>query len=301
MEGLRVIRFQKKGVEWPGENLGDHLDEISELTQWFSLERLKPEGPYESIILGPEGFCYFPTEGPLRGTVTQWPRFWCALDNGQLIVADKTSNQPPPFKDKEIKIRGYYDADESLENMLWYTIGEAWNENEITAFNLLSNVSYRNYAKVPSRPEHIFLFGAGASYGSDSEHLLRKGKLPPLGYHLFEALRQDPAPLELWRKVPAEVEEIFVRETFERGMEELDQLEAEKARGIGRDIELATFFGKFRARPSNLYCRLAFRVAEKMASGNWTGAFITLNYERLLEESLLIAAAFPSRKRRDIL
>ena len=149
---------------WPGGNLSDYLGEISDITDWYGINRLRLEGPYEPIVFGRDGFTYLPDEGPLAGTTTQWPRFWCAVSEGRLIVADRKSETPPALWNEEIKVRGYYDPDPSLERMIWHPIGELWNDDEIGAHKMLSNISYRLYAKVPISPKHVFLFGAGASY-----------------------------------------------------------------------------------------------------------------------------------------
>lgn len=56
---------------------------------------------------------------------------------------------------------------------------------------------------------------------------------------------------------------------------------------FARDLELSLYFSQFSPSPSNLYSKLARQIARQLKRGGWTGAAITLNYERLLEESLM--------------
>jgi hypothetical protein len=39
--------------------------------------------------------------------------------------------------------------------------------------------SYKLQARLPQTVDHLFFFGAGASYGSDGRHLAEKGEIPP--------------------------------------------------------------------------------------------------------------------------
>jgi hypothetical protein len=266
------------------------------VTNGKPLERIRAEGPYEPIVLNESSPTIVPKQGPLAGTPTQWPRLWCALDDGSIIVADKTGDNPPPFWKDGICVRGYYDLDRESDEMCWHPIGSEWKELEIKEVQLLSNISYRLYKKLPSTPQRIFLFGAGASYGSDSFYVRRKGLLPPLGFELYPLLRDAPN-LKLWGRISADLQEAFVNRPFEEAMELLDESEDGGKFALGRDIELAEFFSQYRVRPTSLYRKLAFRVRDAIAGDDgWTGAFITLNYERLLEESLLDAKLFPCVK-----
>ncbi len=118
----------------------------------------------------------------------------------------------------------------------------------------------------------LFLLGAGASYGSTTEGA------PPIGVALFEALRAFNPPG--WGTLPASMADLF-REDFERGMTRLAQENAHAMPVLQR--AMAAFFFNFIPTVSNLYVRLAERIRAR----NWRGAIASLNYERLLEISLL--------------
>jgi len=132
----------------------------------------------------------------------------------------------------------------------------------------------------------VFFFGAGASYGSDRRDLLEKGKLPPLGKDLFNALHRDPE-LKYWNKLSKELIDIFKKNTFEEAMDILDDNEEWNKESLRRDIDLVRYFSRFRPLSSNLYWKLAKAVSRALKCTKWTGAAITLNYERLLEESFM--------------
>lgn len=282
-------------TELPGGNLGEHLDEISEFTGWYALNRLGAEGPYESIIFNENDHAFEPTEGPLAGTKTQWPLLWCAVSEGRLQVADKKGTTQPPAYEDYVEMRGWYDLDPKSNKVVWHPIGEPWDENEIGEYKVLSNISYRLYRKVPTNPRNILFFGAGASYGSDRIDLHKKNLLPPLGNQLFLRLRTDDE-LKYWRKLPREMEDRFTNGSFEEAMEALGEIEDEKKYARARDLELSLFMGKYRPGPSNLYRKLAFRISHNLRTNAWSGAIITLNYECLLEESLRNENVFPAVK-----
>lgn len=149
-----------------------------------------------------------------------------------------------------------------------------------------TNSSHHLYKKVPIYPDHVFLFGAGASFGSDGRHLYDSGDLPPLGKDLYAKLRDDP-DLKYWRNIPAEIGELFTTRTFEEAMDALDKDDSSAKKSFSRDLELSLFFSRFHLQPSNLYWKLASRIARRLRTRKWTGAAITLNYERLLEESFM--------------
>lgn len=118
----------------------------------------------------------------------------------------------------------------------------------------------------------LFLFGAGASYGSTT------AGPPPMGPALFEALRTFNPPG--WGRLPNSMAGLF-RDDFERGM---TQLAAENSHAMPvLQRAMAAFFFNFVPTTSNLYVRLAERIRARQ----WPGAICTLNYERLLELSLL--------------
>jgi hypothetical protein len=189
-----------------------------------------------------------------------------------------------------MRVRGSYDLDPESNNLIWQPIGGAWNDNEIEEFRLLSNVSYRLYEKAVEVPKFVLFFGAGASYGSGGKHLHEGGLLPPLGHALYPKLRDAPE-LKYWNDLPNDITEIFLNESFEAGMFALDQSKDGPRKSLWRDIELALFFSRYRPEPANLYWKLASRISRRLSRG-WSGAVITLNYERLLEESFMRNTVF---------
>jgi hypothetical protein len=136
-------------------------------------------------------------------------------------------------------------------------------------------------------PKHVILFGAGASFGSDGHHLYALGRLPPLGKDLFKQLVADPR-LKTWAQLPARFVSLFESMTFEEAMDRLDSSGDEwEMKGWNRDLDLWRYFSRFSPLSSNLYWRLGQLVARSLRSRYWPGAFVTLNYDRLLEESLM--------------
>lgn len=118
-------------------------------------------------------------------------------------------------------------------------------------------------------PETVFLFGAGASYGSDTHGT------PPLEAGLFEELRRfNP---DAWGSISGDLAERF-RADFEEGMKLVSHHSLAPLQRA-----MAAYFFSFLPRPSSLYVELARRIAHSTA---WSGAACTLNYERLLEISL---------------
>lgn len=115
----------------------------------------------------------------------------------------------------------------------------------------------------------VFLFGAGASYGSDTQGT------PPLGAKLFDELRRfNP---DGWGFLHEDIARKF-REDFERALQTLDQHALAPLQRA-----MAAYFFRFRPGPSNLYRELSRRIGRV----GWSGVLCTLNYERLLEISLL--------------
>ena len=120
-----------------------------------------------------------------------------------------------------------------------------------------------------STPRAVFLFGAGASYGSDAHGT------PPLSIGLFDGLRQfNPHG---WGAIQGDLASRF-RQDFEEAMTAV----APHALAPLQRAMAAYFFG-FRPRPPSLYLELARRITR----GDWSGAACSLNYERLFELSLL--------------
>ena len=263
----------------------------SNFTGWYSIKRLRAEGPYEAIVFSGGVKKHTPDEGPLIHTESDTPFIWCAVVEGILSIATRTRAVIPPVYHEHMQVRGYYDLEVESNKMIWHPIGSLWDENEITEFRLLSNLSYHLYKKVPLQPEHVFLFGAGASYGSDGRHLYERGLLPPLGKNLYPKLRDAP-DLEQWRNISSVIEELFSTHTFEEAMDAFDKDDDSVKKSFSRDIELSLFFSRYRPQPSNLYWKLASKIAKRLKTVGWTGAAITLNYERLLEESFMRKEVF---------
>jgi len=127
-------------------------------------------------------------------------------------------------------------------------------------------------------PDSLILLGAGASYGSDTTDT------PPLGESLFDALREfNPTG---WGQLPSDLDEHF-RTDFEAGMTELSESNSHAMPPLQR--AMAAYFFQFRPRNSNLYLQLGRRISD----AEWSGAITTLNYERLLELSLISVGLRP--------
>lgn len=127
----------------------------------------------------------------------------------------------------------------------------------------------------------VFLFGAGASYGSDME------RTPPLGTRLFDELRGF-CP-DTWGTITGTLADRF-RGDFEEAMK---AVAPQRLAPLQR--AMAAYFFEFRPLPTSLYLDLAQRIARDY---RWSGAACTLNYERLLELSLLKAGVRPYVGRR---
>ena len=120
---------------------------------------------------------------------------------------------------------------------------------------------------------NVFLFGAGASYGSDTEGT------PPLGSGLFDAL-QAFSP-DTWGNI-SPVEGAVFRTDFEKGMRAFTKAHATDGTVDCMQRAMAAYFFQFKPQPGSLYVNLAKRIQDT----RWDGALATLNYERLLELSL---------------
>ena len=140
--------------------------------------------------------------------------------------------------------------------------------------------------------DNVICFGAGASFGSDSEFIRHRGMLPPLGKDLFTELEKYPRAKH-WHSIPNHFKDYFRKNTFEAAMRILGEDEEQRNFQFRRDLELSLYFSQFRPEPSNLYWKLARKIARKQELKGWSGAIITLNYERLLEESFLRNLVFP--------
>lgn len=128
---------------------------------------------------------------------------------------------------------------------------------------------------IESAPRCLFLFGAGASYGSQT------CARPPLGgCDLFNALVGcDPAG---WGKLNTDLAKIF-RNDFEEGMAQIVD-----TRRTALQLALARYLFGFEPSDGNLYFKLAKRIRRYRADKGvrWPGAFATLNYDRLLQSAL---------------
>jgi len=160
-------------------------------------------------------------------------------------------------------------------------MGKLWSNSEIRELP-----AYKLQKRIPQTVEYLFFFGAGASYGSDESRLAKQGRLPPLGRDLFQTLNAD-SELKSWNKLPQSIVKIFHSSTFEEAMDFLDDSEDWANESFKRELDLARFFSRFHPQPSNLYWKLAKAVSRRLKGPDWSGAAITLNYERLLEESFI--------------
>lgn len=125
---------------------------------------------------------------------------------------------------------------------------------------------------------NLIIFGAGASFGSD------KSGTPPLGKDLFDALCSFN--LEGWGQISKEFSTIF-HEDFEVGMRYLAEKHSHFLPPLQR--AMAEFFFNFMPQSTNFYIKLA----EKVRNKKWAGSLATLNYERLLESSLISTGIQP--------
>jgi hypothetical protein len=115
----------------------------------------------------------------------------------------------------------------------------------------------------------VFLFGAGASYGSGECY----PENPPLGFQLFDELQR-------WGGVASTVDEPLRRafkEDFEEGMEDFFRARNQDITRFLR--EMADYFAQFEPGPKNYYGQLAKIAAQAKGSV----VFATTNYEALIE------------------
>jgi hypothetical protein len=119
---------------------------------------------------------------------------------------------------------------------------------------------------------NLILFGAGASYGSDNIGT------PPLGSDLFDALVSFNQ--SGWGQIPSNLKDNF-RHDFEEGMRTISRSNPHWMPPLQR--AMAAYFFNFVPQPGSLYRKLASRILKS----SWDGAISTINYERLLELSLI--------------
>ncbi len=124
----------------------------------------------------------------------------------------------------------------------------------------------------------LIIFGAGASSGSDTRGV------PPLGSTLFSELsRFAPSVCEILTKD----QKTALSDDFEEGMKLVGETNSHALPVLQR--AMAVYFFNFQPLKSNLY----FKLAQRIKSRGWSGAIATLNYERLLESSLIGADLHP--------
>jgi hypothetical protein len=125
---------------------------------------------------------------------------------------------------------------------------------------------------------NLIVFGAGASFGSDISGT------PLLSNKLIDSLILfNP---EGWGRLPSEFIESF-REDFEQTMVHLSRQHPHSLPPLQR--AMAAFFYQFHPEPNNLYRKLALKIRQS----SWRGILVSLNYERLLELSLILEDISP--------
>ena len=125
---------------------------------------------------------------------------------------------------------------------------------------------------------NLIFFGAGASFGSDTSGT------PPTSNKLIDALISFNT--EGWGRLSKEYIESF-RDDFEQTMVQLSKQNPHLLPPLQR--AMAAFFFQFHPGPNNLYRKLALKIHET----SWRGIFVSLNYERLLEISLISEGILP--------
>lgn len=127
---------------------------------------------------------------------------------------------------------------------------------------------------------YALLFGAGASLGSGSVI----PKPPPMTVDLLKALERL-FPM-VWGALPGDQQALLSRD-FEAGVREIGEKNPHALSPLQRTM--ASFFFGFVPGKDNLYRNLARRIKHRA----WSGALISLNYERLLELSLAAEGVKP--------
>jgi len=109
-------------------------------------------------------------------------------------------------------------------------------------------------------------------------------RVPPLGDELFFALQRFNPPG--WGALPSSIAKEFHGD-FEKGMTKLSQTHSHVMPVLQRTM--AAFFFNFVPTENNLYHILAKRIKKSL----WKGVITSLNYERLLEISLIYEGITP--------
>lgn len=123
------------------------------------------------------------------------------------------------------------------------------------------------------QPRSLLIFGAGASFGSQSIDR------PPLGVDLYHRLKEfDP---DGWGALPDDLAVKF-GEDFERGMLAMVTTVHSKL-AMRCQLRMAEFFFRFRPTGGNAYTRLGRKLNRKLDKAGLSEiAFATTNYECLL-------------------
>lgn len=119
----------------------------------------------------------------------------------------------------------------------------------------------------------LFLFGAGASFGSGPCHPHE----PPLGSCLFSALRALGGTAS---RLPDELARIFEKD-FELGMSQFRYQYPGYATDILRDM--AAYFAPFKPLDGNAYIELA----QMLATRRERSILSTTNYDLLIEHAIM--------------
>jgi len=127
----------------------------------------------------------------------------------------------------------------------------------------------------------LFLFGAGASKGSEEKGII----VPALATELFKELKNS-AP-STWGTLYSEYGD-HLQLDFEKRMDIILDNCPEQISELQRDM--ARYFFRFSPSPNNLYIQLIKRLGIENIS------FASLNYDRLLEEAILRSEFFPNYK-----
>lgn len=126
----------------------------------------------------------------------------------------------------------------------------------------------------------VLVFGAGASFGSGEV----KPKPPPMTDGLFTVMqRLFPA---VCRGLSQECVDLLL-DDFEAGMRMVGEVNSHMLPPLQRSM--ASFFFGFYPGENNLYRR----IARKVIGVEWSGAFVSFNYERLLEIALITEGLQP--------
>ena len=119
----------------------------------------------------------------------------------------------------------------------------------------------------------LIILGAGASFGSESNNV------PPLSNFLFNKL-VEVGP-NSWGQIDRNLALVFQND-FEKGMKEVATKYPDLLIKIQKSM--AAFFVTFQPTSRSLYIKLAQKIKE----AKWDGSVATLNYDRLLQISLMV-------------